>query len=568
MINKHKILQVSQITLLLILALSFIILLPFTVYAEHRDDVSPALTKEDIVNIIKPSVVRLGQRVKGTMSIADFTIDLRKLELTPLPKNEKFKIEIEDYITGSGFFVNPDGYIATNAHVASQESIKSRALNEILFFAVIGTMSEYTQAEIDKVGSLDEDKLKEFKEKIYKYLRENSDFDLEYYTVVIDPTSEDKNIRDAIDSGIQAEVVYSNDNFFMDSNDAKDIAIIKIDGKMFPSVSFAPDSALTVGEDIYALGFPGNAQIEAKDFLESTFTSGSIGGERKMGDASVWQVDAKISTGSSGGPLIDKEGEIIGVIGFQTSKSSQSEGDNFAFAVPISSLKESLDEINIKNQEGIYGFSLSEGIALMNQKHCGAAIEKFEEARNFTSFIDVEEYLQSYIDTCNTLIASGQSIDTGWDEFMEWLSNIDLVVWMIIFGGIVVVVVFVMAVIFLKKRLKVEEKELNKLEGFVIKERYQKELGGIKNVTDNASPIAETKPVESNLKKETVTVQNPEVASAKEEKIATSLVASIDPALVKYISEARIANMTDGAIIEELQKAGWPKEDVENALKS
>jgi len=76
-----------------------------------------------------------------------------------------------------------------------------------------------------------------------------------------------------------------------------------------------------VGEDIIAIGNPQG--------LEGTLSQGLISGKREYKQSFYYQITAAISSGSSGGPIINEQGEVIGVSAFQLKK-----GQNLNFAVP------------------------------------------------------------------------------------------------------------------------------------------------------------------------------------------------------------------------------------------
>ncbi len=78
-----------------------------------------------------------------------------------------------------------------------------------------------------------------------------------------------------------------------------------------------------VGEDIVAIGNPKG--------LDGTLSRGIVSGIREDGDARYYQITAPISPGSSGGPILDNAGEVLGVSTFYISG-----GQNLNFAVPSS----------------------------------------------------------------------------------------------------------------------------------------------------------------------------------------------------------------------------------------
>ena len=103
----------------------------------------------------------------------------------------------------------------------------------------------------------------------------------------------------------------------------KDIALIQIDGEDFPCLSLADSGSLSAGATVYALGSPLG--------LQSTFSKGIISNTyREMDGTEYIQTDAPISSGSSGGALLDSYGRVVGVT-TATAMGAQ----NINLAVPI-----------------------------------------------------------------------------------------------------------------------------------------------------------------------------------------------------------------------------------------
>lgn len=124
-----------------------------------------------------------------------------------------------------------------------------------------------------------------------------------------------KNVKINLYDGtlISGKVVKSDDN--------KDLALVKIDQKLVP-LEINSDS-LSIAQEVYAVGAP-------KD-MAYTITKGIISAlDRKIGTNSYVQVDASINSGNSGGPLLDENGKVIGVI---TLKAVDAEGIGFAIKV-------------------------------------------------------------------------------------------------------------------------------------------------------------------------------------------------------------------------------------------
>jgi hypothetical protein len=107
------------------------------------------LSQEELARMVKPSVVRIAQHVTGTYSLPEFKIDLEHLTttITGQTKNEK----LDEYITGTGFAVNPNGYIITNSHVVSKESVKAFLLDDAYTQSFEDAMADYSKEELQKL---------------------------------------------------------------------------------------------------------------------------------------------------------------------------------------------------------------------------------------------------------------------------------------------------------------------------------------------------------------------------------------------------------------------------------
>ncbi|GBF78069.1 hypothetical protein PA598K_06672 [Paenibacillus sp. 598K] len=113
-----------------------------------------------------------------------------------------------------------------------------------------------------------------------------------------------------------------------------DLAVIKIDSKQdFPILKMGDSNAINVGDWVVAIGNPAG--------FENTVTVGVISAKEReipINDNNgqrqyrhLLQTDASINSGNSGGPLINLNGEVIGM---NTAKSSEAQG--IGFAIPTS----------------------------------------------------------------------------------------------------------------------------------------------------------------------------------------------------------------------------------------
>lgn len=120
-----------------------------------------------------------------------------------------------------------------------------------------------------------------------------------------------------------------------------DLAVIQIPTKDVPQASIGDSKNLVVGQKVYAIGNPFG--------LSGTMTRGiissirSVKGQRGFIDEAI-QTDAAINPGNSGGPLLNVQGQVIGINSMiLTGGVEQSAG--IGFAIPINTAKAVLDDL-------------------------------------------------------------------------------------------------------------------------------------------------------------------------------------------------------------------------------
>jgi len=111
------------------------------------------------------------------------------------------------------------------------------------------------------------------------------------------------------------------------ANSDKDIAVIKIDAMNLSSLVIGDSEKAIVGEEVITVGNPLG--------LEMSASTGIISALREKRGSKYIQITAPVSPGSSGGPLLNKRGSVIGIV---TSQVPSIFGQNLNFAIPINYL--------------------------------------------------------------------------------------------------------------------------------------------------------------------------------------------------------------------------------------
>ncbi|HEY1734883.1 MAG TPA: trypsin-like peptidase domain-containing protein, partial [Acidimicrobiales bacterium] len=136
------------------------------------------------------------------------------------------------------------------------------------------------------------------------------------------------------------------------ADQADDIALLRIEGVSgLPTVTFGDSSTVQVGDPVVAIG---NALGLGGS---PTVTSGIISAENRQITASrddggtetlggMLQTDAAINPGSSGGPLVDSAGQVVGMNTAGAGASSDgSSAQNIGFAIPSNRISAVVDRL-------------------------------------------------------------------------------------------------------------------------------------------------------------------------------------------------------------------------------
>lgn len=127
-------------------------------------------------------------------------------------------------------------------------------------------------------------------------------------------------------------------------DETSDIMVLKIDATDLTPAEFGDSDAAEVGDSVVAIGDP--LGIE----LRGTMTDGIICGIKRdvdVGDRtmSLMQTNAALNSGNSGGPLVNMEGQVIGINTIKLSSSGFTTVEGLGFAIPIDSAKPIVDEL-------------------------------------------------------------------------------------------------------------------------------------------------------------------------------------------------------------------------------
>jgi len=238
---------------------------------------------------------------------------------------------------------------AASARIATPDSFSSLAENvsqSVVNISTVKTIQDFFEKFFGK------ERQREFKQ---KSLGSGFIFDKEGYIITN---------NHVIEGADQIKVKLNNEKEFdakiIGRDPSTDIAVIKIkSAHNLPVVTLGDSDAMKVGEWVIAIGSPFG--------LEHTVTAGIISAKGRVIGSGPYddfiQTDASINPGNSGGPLINMNGEVIGI-----NTAIVAGGQGIGFAIPINVAKGIVEQL-IKSGEVTRGWigvaiqSLSEELA-------------------------------------------------------------------------------------------------------------------------------------------------------------------------------------------------------------
>jgi S1-C subfamily serine protease len=141
-------------------------------------------------------------------------------------------------------------------------------------------------------------------------------------------------------SGLKTVSVHLHSDLVLDADvvrvdDGADVALIKLPGTSHKPLELAADDP-GVGIDVYVIGDP------AGEELSSSVAKGIISGKREIEGHKFIQTDASVNPGNSGGPLLGKDGRVLGIV---SMKYAGPGFEGLGFAVPVA---EAIAKLNLK----------------------------------------------------------------------------------------------------------------------------------------------------------------------------------------------------------------------------
>jgi S1-C subfamily serine protease len=287
-----------------------------------------------------------------------------------LDKHRFHKVQLS---AGSGFVFRPDGYIITNGHVVQDAYTKDTKAQELFKDEAHSRYAGLVQSGY--VG-------KQLEEYIQRPL---TPAERELLQTAEPPLAT---------GDVSVRVFLGNSNSFNAQvlqweapiGIGKDVAIIKIPASDLPTVQIGNSETVRVQDPIMVIGYPGVASnwgnndliSDTSNFIAST-TNGHISAIKTSNIGTpIFQSDAAITHGNSGGPVFNQNSEVIGIA---TAGSDATQG--FNWFVPINIAMESVRQSGVTPEAGAFNRTWAAALDLYDQGKCRDSIGEFDNVLQF-----------------------------------------------------------------------------------------------------------------------------------------------------------------------------------------
>jgi len=266
----------------------------------------------------KPAVALVVSEVASEVMVKCPTGDQQRVIPTPLRE------------TGTGWFIAPNGWMITNAHVVSPAHLPPKAIAE----------QQVEDGVRRACGDIGQQALSTV---------------IARAQVKLNPS-----ISVILSNGIRlpATVVRYSPPVAGKGMSGRDLALLRLDAADMPSLTLGDSSNAKIGDKLHILGFPGvvvsHELLSASAQVEASVTNGAISGfKQDIANQPVIQTDAPAAWGDSGGPAVGSQGEVLGVLTFVTLESGGQGGivQGFNFVIPSAAIREFLKSTEVRLDE-------------------------------------------------------------------------------------------------------------------------------------------------------------------------------------------------------------------------
>jgi S1-C subfamily serine protease len=340
---------------------------------------------------------------------------------------------------GSGFVIDDNGNIITNAHVADPSDLdvlySGASYNDSFYNDLMNDVDTLLSEQGYSTTYLSSEQIQNFVlSTIYElyeqnyltvsinsrflYVQGDEPFTFNEYTgELINSTKH--YVATLIDSNqivSELEASYSGQQR---QTDIADLALIQVDQTINLPTLPITSTGIVTGQEIFVVGYPALVDnphiVDTTKLFSSTVTQGTISSIKPNSNSSfdLIHVDASISGGNSGGPIISNDGNVIGVATYGINSGS----GNYNIGVSSKAIDLFLAESTVTPSTNDERRILEESLLDISNSYYSKAKEKLQALVDNQSSLGV--VINPFIELCDSKITAGEDKKVLFD-FTQW----------------------------------------------------------------------------------------------------------------------------------------------------
>ncbi|HEY6842790.1 MAG TPA: trypsin-like peptidase domain-containing protein [Thermoanaerobaculia bacterium] len=308
-----------------------------------RRDVSRLDDVQKMVYSVKPAVVRISAYATAEFHYPNSALepvasDLGVLsKLTPAGESD---VETGAGGSGSGFIINPDGWILTSGHVVARTRDEAALRRELLRNGAISAL------------------IKHFPVDDLRRLYRGDGLEQHVLAVAAKGRLDKVTIVNEVELSNGEKLPFKVERYSPALTErGADLALLHVSRKNLPSVQLGDSDNVRIGDSVWSIGYPEVASstdeviggwLSRESDLEATLSNGTITAiKTDITNAPVFQSNVGIYRGNSGGPAVDRDGNVVGI-----STWGHTDADQIKFLVPVNVAKKFVAAAKIPNSNG------------------------------------------------------------------------------------------------------------------------------------------------------------------------------------------------------------------------
>jgi S1-C subfamily serine protease len=423
---------------------SFLFVLVVNMTTTYADGIPGGNVSDPVVrkvDISRPAVVRIITSISGRLTV----------HFAPTSQSATFPLSGGSYslqLSGSGTFISANGDILTADHVVNPPHDQS--LNEFLYEQAGKDIANYINQHFTVSPPFTKDNV------VFE-LESGSFPSTSTYTSAKSEVYLSTQYTGSLNASKLADVagtVHAHvDRIEQESSfDKNDVAIVHVSNMNdMPSIQLGDSSGVQEQDNLTIIGFPGSGDVNDAPtyFLSSSVNKVFVSAMKMTGaGAPVIQVGGNVEHGDSGGPALDEQGNVVGIVSFGLDIPNASGETSFLQA--SNSAKALIQELNLNTSPGHFQTAWNQALTDYASNAPGHWQKTQKELQQIASQYPLFQAITPYLTFAQTQ-AKSERLPQSQPQSQIDVSSIILIVGIII---VVLMVLALFAVVFAMRRGK------------------------------------------------------------------------------------------------------------------